>query len=91
MTTVTCKIDPETVDAATVSVIYGTGSEGEVVGSKLPVLVSIAAIVADPPKSVTVVYLGHSVHVVVTQDVKSASVSHHDSLVGRMVIVTGCP
>ena len=41
-----------------------------------------------PPTSVTVVYVGHSVQVVVTQDVKSASASHHDSLVGRMVIVT---
>ena len=51
--------------------------------------VAVVVLAGDPPSSVTVVYVGHSVHVVVTQDVKSASASHHDSLVGWIVIVTG--
>ena len=90
-----CEIEEEPSDVCfcTVfdTVIVDTEVKGGAVaseGSSEAVLESAMAGDWGPPTYVTEVNSGHSVHVVVVHDVKSASASHHDVLMGRSVIVT---
>lgn len=91
-----CEIEEEPSDVCFCTVFDTVIVDTEVKGGAVASEGSSEAVLAEsamagdwgPPTYVTEVYTGHSVHVVVVHDVKSASALHHDVLIGRSVIVT---